>query len=97
MHRDQVYGVPAGADLLASTDKCPNQGYVIPGRVITVQGHPEFTEDIMGELLEARHATGILTDDVYNSAMERRADEQDGVEIGRVFLRFLQAQPHTER
>lgn len=90
MHRDQAYGVPDGATLLASTEICPNQGFVMPGKVITVQGHPEFTDEIMGELLESRHAIGLFPDGLYESGMERRANEHDGEALARVFLKFLQ-------
>lgn len=92
MHRDQAFSVPAGAELLASTDKCMNHGFVIPKRVITVQGHPEFTEDIMRELLELRHENGLLSDDVYDSAVARNGDHHDGVLMAQVFLKFLQEQ-----
>lgn len=90
MHRDQAYGVPDGATLLASTDICPNQGFLVPGKVITVQGHPEFTGEIMGEILESRHAIGLFPDGLYESGMERRAEEHDGEALARVFLKFLQ-------
>ncbi|KAK3323800.1 class I glutamine amidotransferase-like protein [Cercophora scortea] len=90
MHRDQVFGLPAGAQLLAETDICPNQGFIIPGRVITVQGHPEFTEFIMDELLRARHSTGLFSDDVYQSGMDRNGDHHDGLVVARAFIKFLQ-------
>ncbi|KAL2020458.1 hypothetical protein VTK56DRAFT_8424 [Thermocarpiscus australiensis] len=89
MHRDQVFSVPAGAELLASTDKCANHGFVIPRRVITVQGHPEFTEDIMREILESRHETRLLTDEVFQSGMARNGNHHDGILIAQVFLKFL--------
>ena len=92
MHRDQVFSVPASAELLASTDKCMNHGFVIPKRVITVQGHPEFTEDIMQEILELRHESGLFTDDVYESGKARNGDHHDGVFMAQAFLRFLQEQ-----
>lgn len=89
MHRDQALGVPAGATLLASTDKCPNHGFVIPGRVITVQGHPEFTEDIMEEILETRHSAGLFDNELFSDGMGRRGEEHDGVLMAKVFLEFL--------
>ncbi|EAQ87719.1 hypothetical protein CHGG_04338 [Chaetomium globosum CBS 148.51] len=92
MHRDQVFGVPPGAEVLASTDKCPNHGFLIPGRAITVQGHPEFTEDIMGEILELRHESGLFVDDLYRSGKERNGDHHDGIFMAQVFLKFLQEQ-----
>ncbi|KAK3389235.1 class I glutamine amidotransferase-like protein [Podospora didyma] len=90
MHRDQVFGLPAGAQLLAETDKCPNHGFVIPGRVITVQGHPEFTADMMKEILETRYPRGLFSKEEFDNGMDRRADEQDGVLMAQVFLKFLQ-------
>ncbi|KAJ4300086.1 hypothetical protein N0V88_002755 [Collariella sp. IMI 366227] len=92
MHRDQVFSVPAGAELLASTDKCMNHGFLVPKKVITVQGHPEFTEDIMQEILELRHESGLLTDEVYQSGTERNGDHHDGVFMAQVFVKFLQEQ-----
>jgi hypothetical protein len=89
MHRDQAFGVPPNATLLASTPLCPNHGFLIPSRLITVQGHPEFTPDIMQEILQTRHATGLFSDEVYESGMARRSDNHDGVLMARAFLKFL--------
>lgn len=71
MHRDHVPTVPPGAHLLAWNDVTPNQGMVVFDtaavpehidltsiRVLTVQGHPEYTEPIMSKLLELR--VGLL-------------------------------------
>ena len=90
MHRDQVFGVPAGAELLASTDICQNQGFVIADKVITVQGHPEFATDIMTELLESRHSMGLFTDDMFKDATKRNRQDHDGLLVARGFIRFLQ-------
>lgn len=92
MHRDQVFGVPPGAEVLASTDKCPNHGFLLPGRAITVQGHPEFTADIMEELLELRHESGLFADDLYQSGKERNGGHHDGIFMAQAFLKFLQEQ-----
>ena len=88
MHRDHVVGVPEGARLLASTDVCENQGFIIPGTVMTVQGHPEFTTDIMEELLESRRAIGLFNDELYGSGVERNKVD-DGLFIAQAFYRFL--------
>jgi len=60
-----------------------------PNGVITVQGHPEFTPDIMREILETRHATGLFTPDVFEDGMARREEAHDGVLMARAFLDFL--------
>lgn len=92
MHRDAVFAYPAGAVPLAETDVCPVQGMLIPGKVVTVQGHPEFTEGIVREILEARHAIAIFSDEVYKSGIDRVANDHDGVAIARAFIKFMQGQ-----
>ena len=59
------------------------------GRLITVQGHPEFTEDIMKELLVIRHEQGIFDDDFFADAHRRVSNEQDGVLVAQAFLALL--------
>ncbi|KAK8868485.1 class I glutamine amidotransferase-like protein [Apiospora arundinis] len=89
MHRDIVHEYPKGTIPLAHTDVCATQAMYIPQRMIALQGHPEFTEDIMREILEVRHKGGILPDDVFENAMSRAPDAHDGVAIARAFLKFL--------
>ena len=88
MHRDIVTSVPKDAVNLGATDRCDIQGTYCPGRFITVQGHPEFTNDIVTEILTARHAVGIFTDDEYKDMMARVNNEHDGVLVAKAFLRF---------
>ncbi|ERT03391.1 GMP synthase (glutamine-hydrolyzing) [Sporothrix schenckii 1099-18] len=90
MHRDIVVEYPAGAVPLASTDVCAVQGMLLPGRAVTVQGHPEFTGPIVREILEARHAMGVLSDDVYQKGIDVVDDKHDGEAIARAFLKFAQ-------
>lgn len=89
MHRDIVVGYPEGVERLAYTEKCDVQAMYVPKRFITVQGHPEFTEEIVRELLEVRHKTGVFDETVYKDAMDRVDKYQDGVVVAQAFLRFL--------
>ncbi|CAN8102755.1 unnamed protein product [Discula destructiva] len=89
MHKDMVFGMPSGAESLAESDVCENQGFLLPGRAITVQGHPEFTGEIMPEILGVRHQAGIFDEELYASGMERATKEHDGVRIAQAFLRFI--------
>jgi GMP synthase-like glutamine amidotransferase len=89
MHSDAVLTVPEGAHLLGSNAACAIQGLYLPGRYLTVQGHPEFTNDIVSEILTNRHKTGVFPDDVFREGMSRAPAHHDGVAIGRAFLRFL--------
>ena len=89
MHKDLVYYYPQGVEELAWSDNCKVQGMYIPKRVITVQGHPEFTEPIVRELLETRREQNIFDEDTYQDALARVMKPQDGVLVGEAFLRFL--------
>lgn len=89
MHRDIVFEYPEGVEELAYTDKCSVQGMYVSKRLITVQGHPEFNEEIVRELLIARHEAKIFDDEVFRDAMSRVDKYQDGVVVSKAFLKFL--------
>ena len=97
MHRDEVATIPEGALLLGSTDKCKLQGMFLPGRYITVQGHPEFTRDIVSEIVNYRHDGGVFDDALYDDAMQRVAREHDGVDVARAFVKFMLARQQSEK
>ncbi|KUI57493.1 hypothetical protein VP1G_04751 [Cytospora mali] len=92
MHRDIIFSNPEGAENLAENNICTTQGFVLPGKAITVQGHPEFTGDIVSEILELRHDTGVFTDEDYTSGINRSKNEHDGVRIAQAFLRFIRGE-----
>ena len=89
MHQDIVYRYPPTVEHLGNSPRCEVQGMYEKGRLITVQGHPEFNEEIMRELLESRHAQGVFGDDVYQDGMDRVANHHDGVAVSRAFVKFL--------
>ena len=62
----------------------------IPRKLITVQGHPEFNQEIVTELLIARHEQGIFDDATFEDGMQRVGRPHDGVLVATAFLRFLQ-------
>ncbi|KAL8932096.1 MAG: hypothetical protein Q9211_006534, partial [Gyalolechia sp. 1 TL-2023] len=89
MHKDIVFDYPDGVQPLGSTSRCKVQGMFVPGRVMTVQGHPEFTEEILVEILEVRHEQGVFGDEMYEDAMARVGKKHDGVMVGKRFIEFL--------
>ncbi len=89
MHRDVVFEYPEGVEKLAFTEKCPVQGMYVSKKLISVQGHPEFNEEIVRELLEARHASGTFDDAMFEDACGRVGNQQDGVVVAAAFLKFL--------
>lgn len=89
MHKDIVFDYPSGVQPLGSTSLCKVQGMFVPRRVMTVQGHPEFTEEILVEILEVRHKQGVFGDEIYDEAMKRVGRRHDGVMVGKRFVDFL--------
>jgi GMP synthase-like glutamine amidotransferase len=89
MHRDIVFYYPPGVEELGSNPVCKVQGMYTPKRLITVQGHPEFSEEIMVEILETRHKMGIFDDETFAGAMKRVVKPHDGLVVSKAFLRFL--------
>ncbi|KAJ8119302.1 hypothetical protein ONZ43_g3721 [Nemania bipapillata] len=89
MHRDAVLSFPPGVVQLAKTDVCDNQAMYVPGRLISVQGHPEFTEEMVREILTSRKYGGVISDDLYQDGISRVGNKQDGVAVAQAFLRFL--------
>jgi GMP synthase-like glutamine amidotransferase len=89
MHRDVVYAYPEGVEQLGYSLVCKVQGMYAPKRLITVQGHPEFNEEIMTEIIETRHSTGIFDDAAYKEHMGKVPKPHDGLIVSKAFLRFL--------
>jgi GMP synthase-like glutamine amidotransferase len=58
-------------------------------RLITTQGHPEFDEDIVAELLVNRHERGVFDDGTYEDAMRRVGRRHDGVRVAGACLWFM--------
>ena len=59
VHQDQVVEKPASADVLCSSDFCKYAGLVYGDRIMTFQGHPEFTMEFEDALLTFRDGDGI--------------------------------------
>ena len=89
MHKDIVCEWPSGVERLGSSPVCDVQAMYIPKKLITVQGHPEFDEEIMKELLVMRHRQGIFDDELYADAERRRELRHDGVAVAQGFLKML--------
>lgn len=53
-HQDQVTELPTSAELLFTSDYCPNGGFAIGERAWTLQVPPEFTPELADHLLAGR-------------------------------------------
>ena len=89
MHRDMVFFYPQGVEELGSSPACKVQGMYSPKRLLTVQGHPEFNQEIMEEILDTRHALGVFNDEQLEAGKKRAMMPHDGLIVSQAFVRFL--------
>jgi hypothetical protein len=61
----------------------------LPRRVLSLQGHPEFNEDIVREILEKKRRTGGIEAAEYRDGLDRVSRRHDGLLVGGVLLKFL--------
>ncbi|XP_054804791.1 gamma-glutamyl peptidase 5-like [Prosopis cineraria] len=52
IHQDEVYEIPEGAQVIASSDKTRVEMFAIADHILGIQGHPEYTKDILLNLIE---------------------------------------------
>ncbi|KAF5097778.1 hypothetical protein D0Z00_002297 [Geotrichum galactomycetum] len=89
MHRDIVFEVPTGTELLAYNEICGVQGFYKPGAILTVQGHPEFTEFIETSLISLRRDLGAFAAELAEDGLKRTHDRNDGPVIAQSIVRFI--------
>ncbi len=86
-HQDQVTRLPTDAHVLFGSDFCPYASWTIPSRVLTFQGHPEFTYDYMARLMalrQSRYASGQ-----YEQALATLDTPVDNHEVAKGMMKFL--------
>ena len=66
-HQDQVIKLPRNAELLASSDFCPNYMYQIDNLVLSLQGHPEFSKNYSETLMRYRKLK--IKKDTFNAGL----------------------------
>ena len=74
---------------MGCSTKCSIQGMYKSGSILTIQGHPEFDEKIMTEILQTRHKQGIFGDDMFRRGMSRANDRHDGLLVSAAIWRFI--------
>ena len=87
-HQDQVVEKPAEAEVVASSDFCANAALLWPGKIYTVQAHPEFDAEYLGGLLDVR-GKGVVPDDRLTEARQGLTAPLDQADIAAQFARFF--------
>lgn len=52
VHQDEVFELPLGAEVIASSDKTAVEMFAIADHILGIQGHPEYTKDILYDLID---------------------------------------------
>ncbi len=87
-HQDQVQKLPPGAQLIARSDFCEYAAFKIDHRVLSFQGHPEFTPEYLQRLLHRR--IDVIGQARYAKAMASLDKVTDEKAVGRQILEFVQ-------
>lgn len=103
MHRDIVYGLPTNIDKLSyqnskfvsigSSSKCSIQGLITESgslKVLTFQGHPEFSTEYILELLEYCVEHKTIENHVFEKASyNTKILNNQGALVGKLICRFI--------
>ncbi|KDE04816.1 hypothetical protein MVLG_04780 [Microbotryum lychnidis-dioicae p1A1 Lamole] len=103
MHRDHVPSLPSGFELLGSTPICSIHGMVKYSssappppsanlsdiEVLTLQGHPEFSPDIVLKVIQVRAERGVFDPEMAEKSRAHARGSDEGVRIGEVVLRII--------
>ncbi|KAB8278286.1 Aldehyde/histidinol dehydrogenase [Aspergillus minisclerotigenes] len=97
MHRDIVYDVPRGCVNLGSSPRCKVQGLYMPQRVLALQGHPEYDEFVMTEVINLRHAMGVFHPELAKDGLSRAGKQHDGALIAKMANQIRTLSPSTNK
>lgn len=89
-HQDQVTITAKGAEVLASSEFCPNAVCQLGGHILTMQGHPEFMSDYSRAIMEFRRE--IITEPVYESGIASLAEQPATDRMASWILTFLHSE-----
>lgn len=89
MHQDQVVKTPPGAEVLAGDSFCPIAAYKIGEQVLCMQGHPEFTPEVIAGILDFRHDD--IGADCVRQGHDSLATPHQGKDVGQWFKTFFKS------
>lgn len=88
-HQDQVTTAPAEARTVARSPFCAHAGLAYGDHILTVQPHPEITNDVLGAYIPARMDDPAYPADILRVAEAERVRPTDGDAVASLLARFL--------
>ncbi|XP_044472545.1 gamma-glutamyl peptidase 5-like [Mangifera indica] len=67
-HQDEVWEVPSGAQVIAFSDKTGVEMFTIGDHILGIQGHPEYSKDILYNLIERLLNNNCIQSDFADNA-----------------------------
>jgi GMP synthase-like glutamine amidotransferase len=86
-HQDQVTTLPPEAELLGGNGFCPTVLYEIENQVLGIQGHPEFTLNIMQDIVGLLE--GNMEPELLQTAVSSLNDTPDNDAVGHWIVNFF--------
>ncbi|PCK09867.1 MAG: GMP synthase [Alteromonadaceae bacterium] len=86
-HYDQVQSLPTDAMVIAHNDFCPNAACWVPGRLLSFQGHPEFTPAFADALMQGRKQ--IIPAKAFTEGQDTLNNPTQHLTITRCILDFV--------
>ncbi|KAK4783068.1 hypothetical protein SAY86_007442 [Trapa natans] len=95
-HQDEVSEVPAGAEIIAVSEKTGVEMFTFDGHVMGIQGHPEYTKDILCNLIDRLLNNGCIERDFAEDARSTlKVSEPNRKCWERICRNFLKGRLHT--
>lgn len=88
-HQDQVVENIPGAEVLASSDFCPNAMVKVDDHILSFQAHPEFTKHYSESLLKLRRE--VFGDDNVEKALASLSDDVSFNRVTNWMVQFFRA------
>ncbi|KAK9055186.1 hypothetical protein SSX86_026268 [Deinandra increscens subsp. villosa] len=92
-HQDEVWELPTGAEVIAFSDKTGVEMFVIGDHILGIQGHPEYSKDILNNLIDRLLCQDSIETEVAKEARTKleieEPDRKCWQEICKAFLKGL--------
>ncbi|QDZ24080.1 class I glutamine amidotransferase [Chloropicon primus] len=77
IHQDEVSVLPPDATAIASSPECENEAFVIGSHIFCVQGHPEFDDKMVADMLVLKRENGLDGSVVEEGFAQLKANSVD--------------------
>lgn len=93
-HQDQVIRPPAEARTIATTAGCQYAGLAYGDHMFTVQPHPEYGAEALGDLIRHR-GRGVISDALLDDAEARLGQPTDNTRLAERIAAFFRETAHV--